>query len=110
MFYLASNGEIRIAPLAEAMPEPHAHPLLLISLIGEVEERGLRIQTSQIVPSAQTEAASAVCVQTTARFLLWQSQSASQDARYCDCYERENAAAAWQLATTYSRACDTDRP
>ncbi len=106
LLYLATNGEIRIAPGQADMPQPHAHPLLLVSLIGEIEERGLRIETSTIVSSVSGPGAEAqVCVETAARFLLWQTRGGAQDARYCDCYQRSNAESAWQLTATYRQAC-----
>ncbi|MCY4146722.1 MAG: hypothetical protein OXE95_01715 [Chloroflexi bacterium] len=97
LFYLASNGEIRLEH--GDIPQPHAHPLLLISLISEQRERGLRIETSHSVAQDPL-----LCVQTVVRFALWQSSGGDQDARYCDCYA-PGADDNWKLSETSSGAC-----
>lgn len=99
LFYLAANGEIRLEH--GDIPQPHAHPLLLISLISEQNERGLRIESSSIVADQPQ-----LCVETAARFLLWQSSGGDQDVRYCDCYAR-GAADSWMLSDTSAGACHT---
>ena len=101
LLYLAANGEIRL--WHREIPQPHAHPLLLISLISETKDRGLRLENSTI--ASHSGADDAICVETLVRFLLWQSSSGSQDARYCDCYERESTDAAWRASQSYIGAC-----
>ena len=99
LFYLAANGEIRLDH--RDIPQPHAHPLLLVSLISEKKERGLRIETSRIAERDDLR----VCVETAARFLLWQGSAAGLDAGYCDCYERDDLDSAWRLNATYPNSC-----
>ena len=108
LLYLAANGEIRIqhggllSSHAE-LPEPHAHPLLLISLVTETRERGLRIERSY--PISQLNTALTSCVQTSAQFLLWESRAGNQDVTYCDCYRRGAAEGSWQLEASTAGAC-----
>ena len=101
LLYLAANGEIRL--WHREIPESHAHPLLLISLISGADDRGVRMESSSI--ASETADGDAICVETTVRFLLWQSSSASQDARYCDCYGRATIDAPWRLDNFYAGGC-----
>ncbi len=101
LFYLGANGEIRLAH--HDIPQPHAHPLLLLSVVSEVEDRGLRIETSKIAASQSDEAL--LCVETTVRFLLWEYSGGNQNVRYCDCYARPEAEANWEFVTTYADVC-----
>ena len=104
LFYLAANREIRL--WHRQVPEPHAHPLLLLSLVSETEDRGLRIERSFVATGSHST--TATCVETNVRFLLWQSQSGNQDVNYCDCYERDGEENAWMLESTYSGHCSAD--
>ncbi len=97
LFYLAANGEIRLQH--GDIPQPHAHPLLLISLVSEQDERGLRIESSRIVADQPR-----LCVETTMRFVLWQSSGGDQDVRYCDCYV-QSADDNWTLSDTSAGTC-----
>ena len=97
LFYLAANGEIRLQH--GDIPQSHAHPLLLISLVSEQNERGLRIEASHALAVEP-----GLCVETAVRFVLWQSSGGDQNARYCDCYTR-GAADAWLLSETSPGAC-----
>lgn len=97
LFYLAANGEIRLQH--SDIPQPHAHPLLLISLISEQTERGLRIESSSSIAKDPL-----LCVETAVRFVLWQSSGGDQDARYCDCYAR-GADDNWILNDTSAGVC-----
>ena len=101
LFYLAINGEIRI--WHDSVPDPHAQPRLLISLISEKDDRGLRIENASIFnPDAD---ALSTCVVTNVRFILWESQGGNQNVAYCECYERTEAETGWQLVRTYSNSC-----
>ena len=100
LFYLAANGEIRLEH--SHIPDPHAHPLLLVSLISESADRGLRIERSTIAP---IDSDARPCVETAVTFLLWQSSAGNQNVHFCDCYARTGAESAWQLASTHSAAC-----
>jgi len=100
LFYLAANGEIRLEH--SQIPDPHAHPRLLISLISESADRGLRIESSTIQAE---DGAPTICVETSVRFLLWESSGGNQNVSYCDCYKRPSVDAAWELISTYGTAC-----
>ena len=101
LFYLATNGEIRLDHAD--MPQPHSQPRLLISLINDVDNRGL-----QILRSTKTGAVgdTSVCVETAVAYLLWASSKSNQDVIYCDCYSRADAAAAWTLEETRLSPCE----
>lgn len=100
LFYLAANGEIRLAH--SEILDPHAHPRLLISLISESADRGLRIERSTI---ASIDEDARLCVETAVTFLLWQSSGGNQNVQFCDCYLRVDADSIWQLSSTYSAPC-----
>ena len=97
LFYLAANGEIRLQH--GDIPQPHAHPLLLISLVSERTERGLRIESSSVVAHEPV-----LCVEAAVRFLLWQSRGGVQNVQYCDCYDGSTEAG-WTLSQTSAGAC-----
>ncbi|MDE2636653.1 MAG: hypothetical protein OXI30_09835 [Chloroflexota bacterium] len=101
LFYLAANGEIRFDH--RDVPQPHAHPLLLVSLVSEAADRGLRFETSRII-EAQSNG-EMLCVETAVRFLLWEYSGGNQDVSYCDCYQREGLEADWELVGTSSGVC-----
>lgn len=101
LFYLAANGEIRI--WHTDIPQPYAHPRLLISLVSEADNRGLRIESSSIAASPTDE--SAVCIQTLVRFVLWETSDSSRDVSYCDCYQRADAEADWEMDSTFAGDC-----
>ena len=101
LFYLAVNGEIRI--WHDSVPDPHSQPRLLISLISEKDDRGLRIETSSIINPDANDLST--CVVTNVRFLLWESQGGNQNVAYCECYERTEAESGWQLVQTVSNSC-----
>ena len=103
LFYLAANGEIRFEH--SYIPHSHAHPRLLISLISEKEDRGVRIETSAIVNRQGDDLTT--CIETTVRFLLWEYSGGNQDVRFCDCYERSETDADWEFEATYSDACSS---
>ncbi len=100
LFYLAANGEIRL--YHADIPQPHSHPLLLISLINEMDNRGLQFLRSTTVGEFDD---TAVCVETAVNYLLWESSSGNQDVTYCDCYTRADAASAWTLIETHLSPC-----
>ncbi|MCY3866569.1 MAG: hypothetical protein OXG68_14120 [Chloroflexi bacterium] len=101
LFYLAANGEIRLGH--REIPQPHAHPLLLVSLVSETEDRGLRIENSWIVESQAD--GGMLCVETAVRFLLWQYSGGNQNVSFCDCYRRQDADASWEFVSTYGGVC-----
>ena len=101
LFFLAANGEIRLNH--RDIPDAYAHPLLLVSLISETADRGLRVESSWIAGGASDD--QTICVETAVRFLLWEYSGGNQNVRYCDCYERAAPASIWQLSETFSAAC-----
>ncbi|MCY4069932.1 MAG: hypothetical protein OXG60_01400 [Chloroflexi bacterium] len=103
LFYLAVNGEIRI--WHDSVPDPYSQPRLLISLISEMDDRGLRIETSSVFkPNADNLS---LCVETKVRFVLWESQGGNQDVTYCECYGRADEESAWAWDRTYGNSCTT---
>lgn len=101
LFYMAAKGEIRFEH--RDIPQPYAHPLLLVSLVSETEDRGIRFETSRIVEARSNELM--LCVETAVRFLLWQYSGGNQDVSYCDCYQRDGSEADWELVGTSSGQC-----
>lgn len=99
LFYLAANGEIRI--WHSDIPEPSAHPRLLVELVSEVDYRGLQLTRSYSVGAP----ADNICIQTDVNFYLWESIEDELDTSYCDCYERSSAEDAWQLYQTVTDTC-----
>ena len=100
LFYLGANGEIRLEH--GEIPQPHAHPLLLVSLVSESKDRGLRFEASWIASRPED---GRLCVQTAVRFLLWEYSGGNQNVSFCDCYSRDSIADSWELDATYSDAC-----
>lgn len=101
LFYLAAQGEIRLEH--RDIPQPHMHPFLLVSLVSEAEDRGLRIERSWIAYSQSNETMR--CVETAVQFLLWEYSGGNQNVSFCDCYARQDAAASWEYDETYSAPC-----
>ncbi len=99
LFYLASNGEIRI--WHSDIPEPDAHPRVLVELITEIDYRGLQLTRSFPVNASE----SAVCVQTDVSFFLWHSIEENLDSSYCDCYQRDEDNSDWLLNETTIGVC-----
>jgi hypothetical protein len=97
---LAFNGEITI-PHGN-VPEPAEHPLFQVRLIMEIENRGLQFTRTGIHPESDT----AVCVQSTVTYLLWQQEDDQETSVvYCDCYERPDSQTAWVFTDRNSGAC-----
>jgi len=101
LFYLAANGEIRI--WHSSIPEPNAHPRLLVELVTEIDYRGLQSTRSYVVDSIADD--DAICVQTDVSFYLWESIEDDLDTSYCDCYQRDNPDASWVLSETITDVC-----
>lgn len=100
LFSLAFGGEIRI--WHGDIPEREAHPLLLVNLVMDVDNRGLQFTRSTLHDASDT----AVCIQTNVNYITWATDGSAQAAVYCDCYARADQDAAWQLAETRTDACD----
>lgn len=103
LFYLATNGEIRV--WHSDIPEPHSHPRLLVELVSEIDYRGLRLERSSSVDNDLSD--NATCVQTSVSYLLWESIEDDLDTTYCDCYVREDDVSEWVLTSTVLNMCTT---
>lgn len=104
LFYLAANGEIRI--WHGDIPEPHAHPRLLIELISEVDYRGVSVTNSSVLDQNPND--SEICVQTDVRYFLWETIDDNPDVSYCECYAREETDSLWTLTETTTDTCPTN--
>ena len=102
LFSLAFGGEIRIGH--GTVPEPERHPLLLVNLVMDADNRGLRFETSSILPDDDNPQ-TAVCVQSHVNYLTWETDGSAQPAQYCDCYERETTEANWSLMDSQQGGC-----
>lgn len=100
MFWLASGRTITI-PHGN-VPEASEHPLFEVRLIMEIENRGLQVKRSQIVPDDEQR----VCVQSNVNYLLWESEEGELTALYCECYERESAEDDWVYMGIREGACN----
>lgn len=72
---------------------------LRLWLISEPDERGLGYSTASVRQSEAT----AVCVQTDVRFLLW--AGSAQPVSYCECYERADESAEWSFVSSGEGIC-----
>lgn len=97
-FALAIQGDITIA--RGGIPDSHEHPLLQLSLISEVDSRGLRITTTSISKPDELN----LCVQTNVRFALWEGEGES--ASFCDCYVRQDSISEWQFESYVDTPCE----
>lgn len=98
LLILAFQGEIGFWHGGD-MPEPEAHPMLLVRLVMDIENQGFSVTSSSV--SEQTE--TAICVQTHVRFLLWEGDGDSVG--YCDCYTRASARTSWLYNTSTPGSC-----
>jgi len=101
LFILAVNEEITISR-GGGIPDAHEHPRLQVSLVMEVDYRGLRITDTILREDTDTR----LCIQTNIRFLLWEGEG--DPATFCDCYTRDTAVADWQLEATFADVCPVD--
>ncbi len=104
LFSLAFGGEIRLGH--GSVPEPETHPLLLVNLVMDVDNRGLRFERSVVVPDPDDDRPqTATCVQTHVSYITWATDGSAQPAQYCDCYERTTPDAAWSLLSSETGLC-----
>ena len=101
LFILAINEEITISRGGD-IPDAHEYPRLQLSLVMEVDYRGLRITDTSLHEDSNTR----LCIQTNVRFLLWQGEG--DPAKFCDCYTRDIAVDDWQLEATFADVCSVD--
>ncbi len=101
LFYLASNGEIRIWN-GDNIPESYAHPRLLVELVSEVDYRGLQFTRSFEVDTFDN---SVLCLQTDVSYFLWESIEENQNTSYCDCYAKDDTESIWSLSETSADVC-----
>lgn len=81
-------------------PEREYHPALQISLLMDIDTRGVNITRSYIATSSGDTAA---CVETQVSYVLWQGRG--DPATYCDCYTRATAGEAWTYTGTEQGRC-----
>lgn len=98
MIYLATGNSITI-PNGD-IPEPEQHPRLEIQLIMEIENRGLKLSSSSIASQSETE----LCINSSANYLLWQSDESATNSQYCQCYQRVDES--WQFTEQYEGQCN----
>jgi hypothetical protein len=99
MFSLAVNGSIRIPHISA--PEPETQPFFEVNLIMSVEQRGLQIVRSVVMPLQNEQQ----CVETHVSYLLWYTDGTDESAVFCDCYKRDGASARWQSSGSTLGAC-----
>ena len=102
LFYIAATGTIRIG-LSGAV-EAERHPLLEVNLLMSVEQRGFQITRSVI----QSNTSTAQCLETYVSYVLWQTDGTAENVAYCDCYQRADSEAAWELSGTNADLCETE--
>jgi hypothetical protein len=100
MIYLAMGNTIAIPN--DSIPEPEQHPLYEVQLIMEVENRGLKLSSSSIASEAETR----LCIETTANYLLWQSDETATNSQFCQCYQRRDTASSWRYIEQYAGHCE----
>jgi hypothetical protein len=77
-FFLATQGEIRIGDNSSG---------LRLFMLQESDNQGLGIQWTRSIDDPNQE--SAVCSQTSLRYLLWEGDAAGQSSDYCQCFDPE---------------------
>jgi hypothetical protein len=92
-FYFAVQGEASIRTGGAPGQE------LRVWLVMETRTRGLGVSNGVAVTQSET----AVCVQTTTQYLLWQGRA--ENAAYCECYVRTDASQPWSYASGAQGAC-----
>jgi hypothetical protein len=100
LFVIAVQGEVALWHGPE-FPESAEHPFLQAKLQMDIDTRGLNITRSYV--SSSNAADTAVCVQTSVRFVLWQGDGPPVD--YCDCYRRSTAEQPWTFDVRMQGLC-----
>jgi hypothetical protein len=91
---MVTQGQV-IVPLGDA-PEHE----LRVWLVSEARMRGFGIANAW--EAARTE--TAVCVEHDVRFLLWMGEQ--EPSRYCECFARADASAAWSFESGGPGECE----
>ena len=92
---LATQGDI-VIPQGNAPGHE-----IRIWLIAEADERGLGLSTAS-VPQSESNA---LCVETSARFILWAGNV--DPLTSCVCYTRDTEEQAWSTVSVENRACES---
>jgi hypothetical protein len=100
LLVLAVQGEVALWHNTQ-FPDGEEHPFLQAKLQMDIDTRGLNITRSYI--SSGNADNTAVCVQTSVRFVLWQGTGDPVD--YCDCYARDSADGPWNFETRAQGIC-----
>ena len=99
MIYLATGGSI-VIPNSN-IPEPEQHPRFEIQLVMEIENRGLKLNSSSIASETETQ----LCIANSVTYLLWESADSATNSQYCQCYERATSDAEWAYTEQYDGQC-----
>jgi hypothetical protein len=102
MFWLGSGRTITIP--RGGIPDASDHPRLELRLIMDADNRGLQVKRAGVAQ----QNAELICIQESVTYLLWQSDENSENALYCQCYERESINAQWSLRGTTDGVCEDD--
>ena len=97
-FVLAIQGDITIRHTGD-VPDKHQHPRFQVTLIMDVDNRGLQFTNSAINRADDLN----LCIDTQVNYALWQGNGDS--ARYCDCYTRDASDDDWQFIESTQGAC-----
>lgn len=100
MFWLGSGRTITI-PQGN-IPDASDHPVFEMRLIMDADNRGVQIKQSGVAERSDEQ----LCIEERVSYLLWQSEDNSENALYCQCYERETTESAWMLSATTNGTCE----
>jgi len=100
MFWLGSGRTITI-PQGN-IPDAKDHPHLELRLIMDADNRGLQIKRGGVAERSDEQ----LCIEESVIYLLWQSEGNTDNALYCQCYERQSAEAQWALTGTTNGTCE----
>lgn len=83
------------------VPEPELHPALEVQLIMEIDNRGLKFTTTGVNQSGDLN----LCIQNNINYLLWESDTNSTPASYCQCYQRQDNQSDWEFTQQLESVC-----
>lgn len=99
LLIMAMQGELGLWHGGD-VPEPEAHPIILVRLLMDIDTQGFSVTTSSIASQTET----AACMQTHVQFLLWEGEG--EAVSYCDCYQRASANTAWLYNASTLGLCE----
>lgn len=101
LLIMAVQGEVALWHNS-SFPDGAEHPFVQARLLMDIDTRGLNITRSYISSSSAQD--TALCVQTSVRFLLWQGKGQPVD--YCDCYTRPAVGDDWGFQARTHGVCE----